>query len=89
MNFDDLDRIVSKNPRLERHRRYYYENLILDVENSAFSLMMKSSEERYLDFLERFPKLTQRIPNKYIAHLIGIKPVQLSRVRNKLAKKKT
>lgn len=40
--------------------------------------------ERYQWFLENYPGLINRISNKYIASLIGMTPVTLSRLRSQL-----
>ena len=39
-------------------------------------------------FLDAFPGLIERIPNKYVASLLGMTPVTLSRLRSELREEK-
>ncbi len=48
-------------------------------------LIGASAEERYLDFIRRYPNLTLRVPQWMIASYLGITPESLSRVRKELA----
>lgn len=52
-----------------------------DIENRARDLVMKSAEDRYLEFMLRFKGLNKRIHQKYIASYIGIRESSLSRIR--------
>lgn len=47
-------------------------------------LMTKTAEERYLEILQDQPEMIQRIPQKYIASLLGITTQSLSRIRRKI-----
>lgn len=46
-----------------------------------------SAEEKYLDFLNTFPNLANRVPRYMLASFLGITPETLSRVRNSVANK--
>lgn len=46
--------------------------------------LLFSAEERYLNFLERFPNLEHRIKQTIVASYLGIQPESLSRIRKKL-----
>lgn len=50
-------------------------------------LLAATAEERYLDFIERYPDLLLRVPQWMIATYLGVTPESLSRVRKELAKK--
>ncbi|MBY0424056.1 MAG: Crp/Fnr family transcriptional regulator, partial [Cytophagales bacterium] len=50
-------------------------------------LLSATAEQRYLDFIETYPTLTQRLPLKLIAAYVGITPEYLSEVRRKVAGK--
>lgn len=50
-------------------------------------LLCSTGEERYFDFIQTYPTLTQRLPLKLIAGYIGITPEYLSEIRRKFAGK--
>jgi hypothetical protein len=51
------------------------------------SYLLNSPEERYLLLIKDRPELLQRIPQHQIASFLGITPVSLSRIRNRVFKK--
>ena len=46
--------------------------------------LVENATERYLAFRKRFPELISRIPQRYIATYLGIKPESLSRIKSAL-----
>ncbi|KAA9327583.1 Crp/Fnr family transcriptional regulator [Hymenobacter busanensis] len=44
-----------------------------------------SAEERYLDFVQTYPTLALRLPQRMIAGYLGVTPESLSRIRRELA----
>lgn len=52
------------------------------------SLVFLTPEERYQKYIEDYPNIINRVPDKYIANVLGITPVSLSRIRNRISKKK-
>lgn len=50
------------------------------------SFIRDTPEQRYLNLLHKKPHILQRIPQHYIASYLGITPVHLSRIRNKIAR---
>jgi CRP-like cAMP-binding protein len=79
--------IVSNNPRLEENRKYLLRTLLKEAFTRIDTFVMLSPEERYLDFLESHKEIVNRVPDKYIANILGITPVSLSRIRKRLATK--
>ncbi|MGB2128235.1 MAG: Crp/Fnr family transcriptional regulator [Flavicella sp.] len=49
-------------------------------------LMSASASERYASFLETYPGIVQRVPQKMIASYLGITPEALSRIRKQKSK---
>lgn len=45
-----------------------------------------SAEERYLDFLETYPSIVQRVPQLMLASYLGMTPETLSRIRKHLSR---
>ena len=52
-------------------------------------LMGTPAIKRYDHFIETYPNLLQRIPQRMIASYLGITPEALSKIRGGLAKNKT
>jgi len=65
--------------------RKLVEQFAIRKENREVSFLLYSPEERYLDMLNKYPNIIQRVPLKIIASFLGMTPETLSRVRNKLA----
>lgn len=51
-------------------------------------MMSASAKERYLHFLETYPLLPNRLPQKMIASYLGITPEALSKIRGDMSRKK-
>lgn len=51
------------------------------------SFVFLSPEERYLKFVKDHPGIVDRAPDMYIANVLGMTPVSLSRIRRRIAEK--
>ncbi|OCQ21000.1 cyclic nucleotide-binding protein [Pseudoalteromonas luteoviolacea] len=60
------------------------ENLFIKKEEREHAFVHHSAEQRYLNFLNNNPELSNKVPLKMIASHIGITPIALSRIRRKL-----
>jgi CRP-like cAMP-binding protein len=58
------------------------------LQRRIIMLMSASAKERYDFFLDAYPELPNRIPQKMIASYLGITPQALSTIRGKIARKK-
>ncbi len=88
IDYDRLQTIIANNPKLEANRRQILQSIIQEALAKIDSFILKTPEERYLDFIATNPDILNRVPNKYIAHVLGITPVSLSRIRKRIASKK-
>jgi CRP-like cAMP-binding protein len=64
--------------------RKYTEKIYYEKEKREASFLQKDASERYLDFLNEYKRLSSRISLKDTASFLGITPISLSRIRNKL-----
>ncbi|MFC3198081.1 Crp/Fnr family transcriptional regulator [Parapedobacter deserti] len=83
---DRLEELYLHIPKMERYFRLLVQNAYvtqLERINERFSL---PAEHRYLKFVEKYPGLMHRIPQKNIASYLGITPVFLSMLRRKIGK---
>ncbi len=88
MDYDLLQSIISNNIKLEKNRKYVLQNLLKELFIRVDNFVLLSPEERYLDFIKSNPNIMNRVPNKYVANILGITPVSLSRIRKRIASKK-
>lgn len=56
-------------------------------QNRIHTFISLSAEDKYLNFLQKFPHLPMRVPQGMIASYLGITPETLSRIRNQTARK--
>lgn len=89
IDYDTLQNIIAKHPKLEQNRKFMLQKLLKEAIHHLESFQLLSPEERYLDFIQSNPDIDNRVPNKYIANILGITPVSLSRIRKRIASKKT
>ncbi|GGN35564.1 MULTISPECIES: Crp/Fnr family transcriptional regulator [Marinomonas] len=62
----------------------FLERIFMTKEERENAFVKYSAERRYLDFCMTYPELKNTIPQQQIASYIGITPVALSRIRQKL-----
>ncbi len=83
-----LKEIYNQSHAWERFGRLIAEYLAAGLEERMTGLLMLSPEERYHQLLQSNKhKIPERVPQQYIANYLGITPVSLSRIRNRVAKK--
>ncbi len=88
IDYELLQEIIAKNPKLGDNRKYIFHNMLKEVYQRLDSFVLLNPEERYIEFVESNPDIVNRVPNKYIANILGITPVSLSRIRKRIASKK-
>ena len=88
IDYQVLDSILSKNAKLEANRKYFLRKIIFNVKERLETFVLMNPEERYLKFITDFPDLTNRVPDKYIANVLGITAVSLSRIRKRISSKR-
>ena len=58
------------------------------LQKRVILLMSASAVERYQHFVETYPDIIQRVPQRMIASYLGITPEALSRLRKEISKNK-
>ncbi len=87
IDYESLEKAYSLSANHQKHGRNIAEKLYIQSNERILSLITKTAEERYLQFVEEHSEFMQHIPLKYLATYLGITPVSLSRLRNKIMKK--
>lgn len=75
-------------PQVAKKNETLMFNHIKNLQNRVNALISTTAEERYMDFIKKYPSIMLRVPQWMVASYLGITPESLSRVRKELAKKK-
>ncbi|MEO5681713.1 MAG: Crp/Fnr family transcriptional regulator [Chitinophagaceae bacterium] len=79
--------LLSKIPKLERVFRLMVQRNLSVLQSRLFTTIATSAKDKYLDFINRYPTIPQRVAQHYIASYLGISPEFLSKTRTRLSKK--
>ncbi len=82
-------RIFERFPRFESLCRILSEELLTQNQAEFDHFKTSSPEQRYLELIIAKPSLVQRVPQYHLASYLGITPQSLSRIRRRIARKKT
>ncbi|MFL5729835.1 MAG: Crp/Fnr family transcriptional regulator [Cytophagaceae bacterium] len=86
--YSKMKELFQKSITWQSFGRLIAEYLAMGLEERMVGLLMLSPEERYMQLIEgNKKKIMERIPQHYIANYLGITPVSLSRIRNRMIKK--
>jgi CRP-like cAMP-binding protein len=77
--------IINKSPRLSSSRHSFLLTMLGQAIDRIEDFVLLSPEERYLKLLHEKPNINNRVPDKYLATMLGITPVSLSRIRKRIA----
>lgn len=75
-------------PKIEKLFRVMTQKTHAALQRRMVDNLSKTADQRYLDFIEKYPQLYQRLTNLQIAAYLGISHEFLSRIRKKIISKK-
>ncbi len=82
---ENFDLLFEKIPKFERFYRILYQrSLVTYIQRSDQNISL-SAEDRYLNFVKKYPSLVNRVSQKNIAAYIGVTAEFLSLLRKKIA----
>ncbi len=84
---EHLEQIYQRNVRIERLGRLMITQFVMQKEEWEHECMRLDTRERFLRFIERNPELLQRVPQKYLASYLNMKPETFSRLKHLLKKR--
>lgn len=85
---EDLEKIYAQNHNMERMGRLIVIHTMVLIDKRQMSLIKQSPRERFLNFVENYPEIIQRVPQKYLASFLNIKPETFSRFKHLIKTKK-
>jgi CRP-like cAMP-binding protein len=82
-----LEKLYRESPRIERLGRLMTTHFVLQKESWELECMRLDTRERFLRFVEGNQELMQRVPQKYLASYLNMKPETFSRLKHLLRKR--
>lgn len=82
ISYDSLQQLYDQSPKVERLGRLMISDLFIKKDNRYFDQLRKSTRERFLEYVRTHPQMLQRVPQKYIASYLNIKPETFSRLKH-------
>lgn len=84
IRYDSFQEMLQQIPKLERFFRIILENYLGSLQKRIITNNVLNAEQRYLDFIESYPKINNKVANYLIASYLGITAEFLSRIRKKI-----
>lgn len=84
---DDKEKLYLEIPEIERLMRLKFQMSIIALQRRIIDNLSKPSDERYQDFLKKYPKTAHRLTNIQIGAYLGVTPEFISRIRRKMVSK--
>jgi CRP-like cAMP-binding protein len=78
----NVDRLYEFSPKMERLGRLITTDQFLRWELFDYDRLRLSSSDRFVNFIRNNPDLLQRVPQKYLASYLNMKPETFSRLKH-------
>ncbi|NNV54928.1 Crp/Fnr family transcriptional regulator [Limnovirga soli] len=88
ISYEKEQALKQANHKFETFFRIRAERTAAFMQQRIISNLTQTAEERYTDFIEKYPQIVQRIPQYALASYLGMTTEFLSRIRNKRVSKK-
>ena len=88
ISYDSLEQLYERFPKVERLGRLMISDLFIKKDNRYFDQLRKTTRERFLEYVKTHPQMLQRVPQKFIASYLNIKPETFSRLKHLMRPKR-
>ena len=85
---EDLERMFAQSHNLERMGRLIVTHTMVLIDKRQVSLIKQTPRDRFLNFVSNYPEIIQRVPQKYLASFLNIKPETFSRFKHLIKEQK-
>jgi CRP-like cAMP-binding protein len=82
-----VEKLYKENPRIERLGRLIITHFFLQKEEWEHECIRLDTRERFIRFIGSNPDFMQRVPQKYLASYLNMKPETFSRLKHLLKKR--
>jgi CRP-like cAMP-binding protein len=85
LRHDKMEEALDKFQKGERLGRLILTGMFLKKDENQYNRLSKTTKERFTDYLRDHPHMLQRVPQKYLASYLNIKPETFSRLKKQVA----
>lgn len=89
ISYENLQKVYELYPKMERLGRMIVTYMFIKKDYRDFYQLKSTTRERFMAYVEKHADVLQRVPQKYIASYLNIKPETFSRLKHLLKNKKT
>ena len=82
IHYDDLEKLFNSSHRMEHLGRVIVTYSMVIKDRWQMQLVKMTPRERFLNFVTKNPQLMQRVPQKFLASYLNIKPETFSRFKH-------
>jgi CRP-like cAMP-binding protein len=82
ITYDDLEKIYARSSKMEHLGRLIITYTMVIKDRWQMQLVMHTPRERFIQFVNHNPELLQRVPQKFLASYLNIKPETFSRFKH-------
>lgn len=82
INYDDAEKMFASSQRMEHLGRLIVTYSMVIKDKWQMQLIKMTPRERFISFVTKNPELMQRVPQKYLASYLNIKPETFSRFKH-------
>lgn len=86
MSYDNLQTVYERFSKIEKLGRLVITYMFIKKDYRNFFQLKYSTRERFLEYVQSHPDMLQRVPQKYIASYLSIKPETFSRLKHLVMK---
>jgi len=88
IQFDKMEEALDKFPQGEKLGRLILTGMYIKKDEQLYNRLSKPMQQRFLEYLNYHPHMLQRVPQKYLASYLNIKPETFSRMKHLVRVKK-
>lgn len=86
IHINDYQSAIAEDEHWRAFHHHIVQQYYLNKETKEEFLLLNTPQERTTYFYRTYPELTDRVPQHIIASYLGITPISLSRIKNRLAR---
>ncbi len=88
MSYANIQMIYQAFPKTEKLGRLILTEMFIKKDQRDFKYLNTTTRERFLNYMRNHPDMLQRMPQKYLASYLNIKPETFSRLKHLLRPKR-